>query len=105
MVDGVNLANKHDVVLVTMNHRLNLFGYLYLAALGGAKYANASNVGMLDLILALETGALRITKWSRHSLRIEPMRRSAYGFCQGLRAAVSASSMCKDAIRDGTSLP
>src|SRR5258706_14016714 len=54
MFDGVNLAKKHDVVLVTMNHRLNVFGYLYLAELGGQKYANSSNVGMLDLIAALE---------------------------------------------------
>src|SRR5579872_1007082 len=29
LFDGVNLANKHDVVLVTVNHRLNVFGYLY----------------------------------------------------------------------------
>jgi para-nitrobenzyl esterase len=51
--DGVNLAGKHDVVVVTVNHRLNAFGYLYLADLGGAKYAHASNVGMLDIVAAL----------------------------------------------------
>jgi para-nitrobenzyl esterase len=54
MFDGVNLAQKHDVVLVTLNHRLNVFGYLYLAESGGEKYANASNAGMLDLIAALQ---------------------------------------------------
>src|SRR2546428_4669115 len=54
MFDGRNLAPKHDVVLVTLNHRLNVFGYLYLAELGGEKYARSSNVGMLDLIAALE---------------------------------------------------
>ncbi len=52
--DGVNLAGKHDVVVVTVNHRLNAFGYLYLADLGGAKYANSSNVGMLDIVAALQ---------------------------------------------------
>jgi para-nitrobenzyl esterase len=52
--DGANLAGKHDVVVVTVNHRLNAFGYLYLADLGGAKYANSSNVGMLDIVAALE---------------------------------------------------
>jgi para-nitrobenzyl esterase len=52
--DGVNLAGRHDVVVVTVNHRLNAFGYLYLADLGGAKYASASNVGMLDIVAALE---------------------------------------------------
>jgi para-nitrobenzyl esterase len=54
MYDGTNLARKHDVVLITLNHRLNVFGYLYLAELGGEKYANAGNVGMLDLVAALE---------------------------------------------------
>lgn len=54
MYNGANLAAKRDVVVVTVNHRLNVFGYLYLADLGGAKYANSSNVGMLDCIAALE---------------------------------------------------
>src|SRR5438270_3082322 len=52
--DGANLARKHDVVVVGINHRLNIFGYMYLAELGGEKYAQSSNVGMLDIIAALE---------------------------------------------------
>jgi para-nitrobenzyl esterase len=51
--DGSNLARKHDVVVVGINHRLNVFGYLYLAQLGGAKYADSGNAGMLDIVLAL----------------------------------------------------
>ena len=51
--DGTNLARKHDVVLVTVNHRLNAFGFLYLAQLGGEKYADSGNVGMLDIAAAL----------------------------------------------------
>jgi para-nitrobenzyl esterase len=54
MYNGANLAMKQDVVVVTVNHRLNVFGYLYLADLGGEKFASASNVGMLDCIAALE---------------------------------------------------
>lgn len=54
MYDGTNLARRHDVVLVTLNHRLNVFGFLYLAEVGGEKYVNASNVGMLDIVTALE---------------------------------------------------
>jgi para-nitrobenzyl esterase len=52
--DGANMARKHDVVTVTINHRLNSFGFLYLAEIGGAKFAQASNVGMLDGAAALE---------------------------------------------------
>ncbi len=47
--DGTRLARKGDVVVVTLNHRLNVFGYLYL----GAKFPDSGNVGQLDLIAAL----------------------------------------------------
>lgn len=50
--DGHNLAKRHDVVVVTVNHRLNAFGYLYLGELGGDP--DSGNVGQLDLILSLE---------------------------------------------------
>jgi para-nitrobenzyl esterase len=52
--DGSSLARKHDVVVVGINHRLNIFGYLYLAQLGGVKYADSGNAGMLDAVLALQ---------------------------------------------------
>src|ERR1035441_10484085 len=55
--DGANLAKKGDVVVVTVNHRLNVFGYLYLAQigqLGNDAYAKSGNAGMLDLVAALE---------------------------------------------------
>ncbi len=52
--DGVNLCKRGDVVVVTLNHRLNAFGYLYLAMLGGPEFADSGNVGQLDLILALQ---------------------------------------------------
>lgn len=52
--DGANMARKHDVVVLTVNHRLNSFGFLYLAEIGGPKFAQASNVGMLDIVAALE---------------------------------------------------
>jgi para-nitrobenzyl esterase len=51
--DGTRMARTEDVVLVTVNHRLGLVGYLYLAELGGERYAESGNVGMLDLVLAL----------------------------------------------------
>lgn len=51
--DGTHLAQRGDVVVVTLNHRLNLFGYLYLAGIGGAPYADSGNVGQLDIMAAL----------------------------------------------------
>ncbi|OYY89920.1 MAG: carboxylesterase [Sphingomonas sp. 28-66-16] len=50
--DGHNLARRGDVVVVTLNHRLNLLGFLDLAAHGSA-YARSGNVGMLDIVAAL----------------------------------------------------
>ncbi len=52
--DGENLARNHDVVVVTHNHRLNAFGYLNLAELGGPEYASSANAGMLDIVAVLE---------------------------------------------------
>jgi para-nitrobenzyl esterase len=52
--DGENLAGRHDAVVVTHNHRLNAFGYLNLAELGGEKYLHSANVGLLDLVDVLE---------------------------------------------------
>ncbi|MBA3027989.1 MAG: carboxylesterase/lipase family protein [Desulfobacteraceae bacterium] len=52
--DGTKLSQRGDVVVVTINHRLNIFGYLYLAELGGEKYATSGVNGMLDAVLALE---------------------------------------------------
>jgi para-nitrobenzyl esterase len=51
--DGENLARRGDVVLVSINHRLNILGHLNLAAFGD-KYANSGNAGMLDIVAALE---------------------------------------------------
>ena len=53
LYDGTNLARKEDVVMVGVNHRLNLFGFLYLADLGGEKWSNAGNAGMQDIVAAL----------------------------------------------------
>jgi len=53
LYDGVNLCRRGDVVFVTLNHRLNLFGFLYLADLA-PQLADSGNAGMLDLVLALQ---------------------------------------------------
>jgi para-nitrobenzyl esterase len=51
--DGTRLTRRGDVVLVTVNHRLNAFGFLYLGQLL-PEFADSANAGMLDLVAALE---------------------------------------------------
>ncbi|WP_350456452.1 carboxylesterase/lipase family protein [Macellibacteroides fermentans] len=51
--DGSNLAKNGDVVVVTLNHRLNALGFLDLSAFGD-KYAKSGNAGLLDLVAALQ---------------------------------------------------
>ncbi len=52
--DGANLARRGDAVIVTINHRLNAFGFLNLRELGGEAFSGSGVAGMLDVILALE---------------------------------------------------
>ncbi len=60
ITDGTNLARRGDVVIVTINHRINVLGFTYLAELGGADFAQSGDVGMLDIVHAL--------KWVRDNI-------------------------------------
>ncbi|HEV2442221.1 MAG TPA: carboxylesterase family protein [Steroidobacteraceae bacterium] len=60
--DGARLAAAYDVVVVASNHRLGLFGYLYLGELGGSEYATSGNQGLLDIVAAL--------RWVRDNISI-----------------------------------
>ena len=51
--NGARLAAGDEVVVVTINHRLNVFGYLYLGDIAGERFAQSGNVGMLDVVAAL----------------------------------------------------
>ena len=59
MTDGKALAKQGNVVIVSVNHRLNILGFLDLSAVN-AKYAQSANVGMLDIVKALE--------WTRNNI-------------------------------------
>ena len=54
ILDGSRLAHAHDVVVVTINHRLNVFGYTYLGDAMGSDFALSSSAGLLDIIASLE---------------------------------------------------
>ncbi|HVN92316.1 MAG TPA: carboxylesterase family protein [Terracidiphilus sp.] len=60
LYDGKRLCRRGEVVVVTVNHRLNAFGFLCLAALDPTQFPDSGNVGMLDLVLAL--------KWVRENI-------------------------------------
>jgi para-nitrobenzyl esterase len=51
--DGAQMARHHDVVSVTVNHRLNILGFFDVSRIGGPAYADSANVGMTDLVAAL----------------------------------------------------
>ncbi|WP_010185900.1 carboxylesterase/lipase family protein [Sphingomonas sp. PAMC 26605] len=51
--DGAQMARNHDVVQVSINHRLNVLGFLDLTEVGGAAYEESVNVSMTDCLAAL----------------------------------------------------
>lgn len=53
LYDGASLAARGDVVVVTVNHRLNAFGFLSLPIVTGGAFPDSGNAGMWDLVLAL----------------------------------------------------
>ena len=63
LYDGTRLCRRGDVVVVTVNHRLNVFGYGFFARFGGPELADSGNVGNLDLILALQWVRDNITEF------------------------------------------
>lgn len=53
LYDGANMARRGDVVVVTINHRLNVFGFCDLSNLLGPEFVQSGNVGYLDLVAAM----------------------------------------------------
>jgi len=60
--DGENLAQNGDVVVVTVNHRLIILGFLDLSAYGD-KYKGSANAGLTDLAMALQWVKQNITQF------------------------------------------
>ncbi len=52
--EGAQMARYHDVVSVTVNHRLNILGFLDVSEIGGSAYEDSVNVGMTDLVESLK---------------------------------------------------
>jgi para-nitrobenzyl esterase len=79
LYDGVRLCQRGDVVVVTLNHRLNIFGYGFLAKLAGPAFADSGNAGMLDLVLALSWVRNNITEFGGDPGRVMVFGQSGGG--------------------------
>ena len=51
--EGAQMARRHDVVQVSVNHRLNILGFFDVSEVGGSAYGDSANAGMTDLVAAL----------------------------------------------------
>lgn len=77
-LDGAALAAAGDVVVVTVNHRLNALGYLYLARLD-PRFADSGNIGQLDLVLALQWVRTNIASFGGDPSRVMVFGQSGGG--------------------------
>ncbi|QSR17576.1 carboxylesterase/lipase family protein [Novosphingobium sp. KA1] len=78
LTHGAKLAAGGDVVVVTVNHRLNALGYAWLKPFG-AKYADSGNLGQLDLILALQWVRAHIAAFGGDPARVMVFGQSGGG--------------------------
>jgi len=88
ILDGSSLAHTHDVVVVSLNHRLNVFGYTYLGDSMGSDFALSGSVGLLDLIAALE--------WVRENIAVfggDPNLVTIFGQSGGGRKVATLMAM------------
>jgi para-nitrobenzyl esterase len=93
LYDGKRLVHRGDVVVVTVNHRLNAFGYLYLGDLA-PEYAQSGNVGQLDLLLALEWVRANIAEFGGDPSRVLIFGQSGGGAkCAALMATPAAKGL------------
>ena len=93
LYDGTRLVRRGDVVVVTVNHRLNAFGYMYLGDLS-PEYAESGNAGQLDLVLALQWVHDNIAEFGGDPSRVLIFGQSGGGAkCAALMATPAAKGL------------
>lgn len=98
--DGENLAKKGDVVVVSINHRLNILGYLDLSAYGD-KYKHSANISILDIKAALEWVKTNIANFGGDPNNITIFGQSGGGAkVNTLMAMPSAKGLFQKAINE-----
>lgn len=101
--DGENLAKRGDVVVVSINHRLNVLGFLDLSAYG-EKYAHSANVSILDIKAALEWVKTNIASFGGDANNITIYGQSGGGAkVNTLMAMPSAKGLFHKAINESGS--
>ena len=98
---GENLARYGDIVFVSVNHRLNAFGYSDFASVGGEKYLHSGNVGMLDIVAALQWVHDNITNFGGDPGNVTVIGQSGGGSKVSMIAAMPAA---KGLVHKGVAL-
>ena len=98
---GENLARYGDIVFVSVNHRLNSFGYSDFASVGGEKYLHSGNVGMLDIVAALQWIHDNITNFGGDPGNVTVIGQSGGGSKVSMIAAMPAA---KGLVHKGVAL-
>ena len=101
--DGFNLCASGDVVVVTVNHRLNILGYLNLQPFSD-KYEHSANVGNLDLIAALKWVNRNIESFGGDKDQVTIFGQSGGGakVISVMNMPASAGLYCRAMIMSGT---
>ncbi len=96
--EGESLARKGDVVVVSVNHRLNILGFLDLSAYGD-KYKSSANAGLIDLVAALQWVHANIAQFGGDPNNVTIFGQSGGGGkVSCLMAAPSAKGLFQKAI-------
>ncbi len=90
--DGAWLANRGDAVIVTINYRLGPWGFLDLAATGGAGLESSVNVGMLDQVAALQWVSDNIEAFGGDPNRVTVIGQASGATCVGALLAMPAAA-------------
>ncbi|MBO0960050.1 carboxylesterase/lipase family protein [Neobacillus sp. MM2021_6] len=93
LYDGKSFAEQGNVVIVTLNYRLGVFGFLHLSDMGGEAYRGSGNCGLLDQVAAL--------KWVKENIEAfggDPNNITIFGESAG---AVSVGNLLSMPIAKG----
>jgi para-nitrobenzyl esterase len=104
--DMEGLAREYDVCCVSINHRLNVFGYLHLGDAMGPAYASSATVGMQDIVLALEWVRDNIANFGGDPGNVTIMGQSGGGFKVSILLAMESAKglFHKASIQSGPGL-